>query len=89
MVEHSDLINGLFEIISAIFIIKNIKVLYKDKQVKGVTISPTIFFALWGFWNLYFYPHNGHMLSFYGGIALVLVNSIWVGQAIYYNRKNK
>jgi len=87
--EHSDLINGLFEIVSALFLIKNIRQLYKDKVVKGVTISPIVFFTLWGLWNLYFYPHNGHMLSFYGGIALFLVNATWVGQGIYYNRKNK
>lgn len=87
--EHSDIINGMFELVSALFLIKNIKKLYKDKILKGVAISPTIFFTLWGFWNLYFYPHNNHPFSFLGGIALVLVNSAWVIMAIYYTKKNK
>jgi len=32
---------------------------------------------------------DGQTLSFYGGIFIVTVNTIWVSQMIYYTRKEK
>jgi uncharacterized membrane protein YfcA len=86
---HSDLINGIIEFISSLFVILNIIKLYKDKEVKGVSIICTIFFTSWGIWNIYFYPANKLYLSFIGGLFIALFNSIWVGQMFYYNHKNK
>lgn len=83
-----DLINGSFELFSGIFLWLNVRQLYLDKKIKGVRILPSAFFAMWGFWNLYFYPHLGQWFSFAGGLNIVTANSIWVVQMIYY-RNNK
>lgn len=80
----NDFVNGLFEFISALFLTLNVRRLYKDKEVKGVSIITSTFFFLWGIWNLYFYPKNHLQYSFIGGLFIVLVNSIWVGMMIYY-----
>lgn len=61
--------------------------LYREKQVHGVSWVAVAFFASWGFWNLYYYPHLEQWASFCGGIAIVTVNTIWLAQLIYYSRK--
>ena len=81
-----DLINGLFEVVAGILLSINVRRLYRDKKLYGVSIIPTAFFVMWGYWNLYFYPTVGCMLSFFGGILVVAVNTVWVVQMIYYSR---
>jgi uncharacterized membrane protein YfcA len=83
----ADIINGLFEVFASLFIFLNICKLYKDKQVKGVSIISVIFFTLWSIWNLWFYPSLEQWWSFIGGIGVMITNTFWVCQMVYY-RKN-
>ena len=83
-----DIVNGLFEIIGGFILFLNIMSLYRDKQIKGVSIAPVIFYSAWGYWNLFYYPSLNQWWSFIGGILVVIMNSIWVGMAIYYKRKS-
>lgn len=89
MIIDQDIINSIFEVIGGIVLWLNIKKLYKDKEFKGVSIAPTAFFMLWGYWNLYYYPSLNQWASFWAGCLLVIANTIWVGQMVYYYRKNK
>lgn len=84
-----DLINSLFELFASLFVLNNCRVLYKQKEVKGVSIISTAFFTSWGLWNVFYYPHLGQVLSFYAGIAVLLSNLLWVGMMIYYHNINK
>jgi hypothetical protein len=84
-----DLINGFYEFIGGLLLYRNVYQLYKDKQIKGVSILTTAFFASWGYWNLFYYPSLNQWMSFWGGACVVSANTIWVAQAIYYSRKNK
>ena len=79
-----DLINGIFEFFGAPFIFLSVLRLHKDKCVRGVSWLHAGFFASWGYWNLFYYPHLDQWLSFWGGLALVMVNTVWLGQLIYY-----
>lgn len=85
----ADLINGTYETMGGILLFLNCIRLYKDKEVKGISIFTTAFFASWGFWNLVYYPHLHQWLSFYGGILVVTANTTWVAMAFYYKRKSK
>lgn len=84
-----DIINGTYESCGAIFILTSILKLYKDKKVRGIHWVHTAFFTSWGYWNLYYYPHLNQWISFLGGIGIVIANSIWLFQIIYYLRKEK
>ena len=84
-----DLANGCFEGVAGFMLWFNSRKLYKDKQLKGVHIFPTAFFALWGYWNLFYYPHLNQWVSFAMGINVVLANTVWVALAIYYKKKEK
>lgn len=79
-----DIINGIYEFFGALLLTMSCWRLYRDKEMRGFSPVPTLFFATWGYWNLYFYPSLDQWWSFYGGIAMVLVNSFWLAQMAYY-----
>ena len=84
-----DLVNGTFEMIGGFFILLSIIKLYEDKQVRGISWLHASFFAVWGYWNLFYYPHLEQMWSFWGGVGIVTTNTIWLAQLIYYTRRTK
>lgn len=85
MISWPDVVNGLFETFAGAFIFLHIRQLYKDKQVKGVSIVAAVFFASWGYWNLFYYPHLDQWISFVGGLGVVTMNTIWCAMMIYYS----
>jgi hypothetical protein len=82
-----DLINGAFEAFGGVFIVINIHQLLKDKIVKGIHWGSTIFFTIWGIWNVYYYPFLGQWISFSGGLFIAVANIIWMCLRVYYWRK--
>ena len=52
-----DFVNATFELGGGFLLLWNCLRLYRDKEVKGVSVGVTAFFTLWGYWNLYYYPH--------------------------------
>jgi len=84
-----DLINAGFECSAGILLWMNVIKLYKDKVLRGVAITPTLVFTLWGYWNLYYYPHLNQTLSFLAGILVTIANTTWVVLAIHYYKKGK
>ena len=86
MTSWPDIINGSSELFGAVLLLTNVVRLHRDKFVQGVHWTPTAFFTAWGLWNLFYYPHLGQWFSFVGGLAIVVVNAIWLGQFVYYVR---
>lgn len=84
-----DQINAVFEAGSACLLTLNIRRLYKDKKLAGVSIIPISWFSLWGAWNLIYYSKLEQSLSWTAGIAVFVLNSSWVMLALYYGRKSK
>lgn len=82
-----DIVNGLFELFGAYFIWLHIRQVLKDRAVAGVSIPATVFFAGWGVWNLYYYPHLEQWFSFAGGIAIFVSNAIWIYLLLKYRGK--
>lgn len=82
-----DFINGCLEGFGGLLIGWSIVRLYHDKIVRGVHPLPVTFFACWGFWNLFFYPHLDQRFSFAGGCVMVVFNTAWLLQMLYYKLK--
>ena len=80
-----DHINALFIFCGAGFLFLNVLKIYKDKCLKGYNWLATIFFSSLGIWNLFFFSHLEQWWSFAGTIAIVTVNTFWLGQIFYYN----
>lgn len=84
-----DIVNGLYELLGGIFIWFSVYRLYKDKEIKGISMFTQIFFTTWGWWNLYYYPSLNQWASFVGAVLLAVANLHWIILAIYYINKNK
>lgn len=82
-----DLINGLFEGGGAVLSWFNVKRILRDRQVQGVYWPITGFWSLWGAWNLFYYATLEQRASWWGGLALVLGNTVWVVLAAYFSRR--
>ena len=81
-----DIINGLYELSGAPFIFLSVIKLHREKKVAGISWIHAGFFATWGYWNLFYYPHLNQWFSFIGGVAIVIVNTIWLGQLLFYSK---
>lgn len=85
----NDLINGSFEVLAGFMVLNHCRAVLRDKAVAGVSILSTLFFSLWGVWNLYYYPSLNQWLSFMGGIIIVFANILWVCLLIKYKGSPK
>lgn len=81
-----DLVNGSLELFGGMFLWQNVRQLLKDKEIKGVHWLPTMFFFIWGLWNLFYYPHLNQWFSFIGGLNIVLANGVWVFLMLKYKK---
>jgi hypothetical protein len=88
--ETLDLINSFgFEILSCVFLSLNIWSLYKDKIVKGISLSSAAFYASWSCWNVYYYFALDQSFSFYAGILVAILTSWWILLALWYRHCHK
>jgi hypothetical protein len=85
----SDIINALWELAGALFMLRAIIVILEHKEVRGIEWSTIFFFSSWGLWNTIFYPTNGFFWSWVASIFLCAGNITYLILLIYYSRKNK
>ncbi|MEN6623116.1 MAG: hypothetical protein ABFD50_16410 [Smithella sp.] len=85
----NDIVNGFFELVGGLLCWLNVRKILVDKKIKGVYWPVQLFFAAWGWWNLYYYPSLFQWFSFFGGLFLVLGNTCWVFLAIKFTIKEK
>lgn len=84
-----DKLNGLFELLGGMFITLSCIKLYKDKKVRGVSFIHIAYFTAWGYWNLEYYSHLKQWTSFFGSLAVTLINTLWLAMLIWYVRKER
>ena len=73
----ADVINGAFEFIGSFMCMLHVHKILKDRYWRGISWVPFVFFASWGFWNLFFYSSVDCWLSFYASILLCGVNTFY------------
>jgi len=79
-----DITNGIFEFVGGLFIWLNVRRIYHDKCVHGVSPIATCFFVLWGIWGLFYYPAIGQFWSTVGAVNIVMANTVWVSMMWWY-----
>ena len=82
-----DFTNGVFEALAGWFVLVNCRRVLLDRQVAGVSVWATAFFASWSVWNLYFYPSLGQWLSFAGGLVVGVGNIAYVALLVRFSRR--
>lgn len=81
-----DLLNALFEVAGAAFLLTDCRALYRDKQLRGLYWPGRVFWASWGLWNVIYYTAIGQWLSFYAGLLVLAANTLWCALAWRYSR---
>ena len=81
-----DILNAAFECVGAMFIAADCIKLYFDRQLRGVYWPGRVFWALWGVWNVTYYPSIGQVWSFRAGLAVLAMNALWLMLAWRYRR---
>lgn len=81
-----DIITGLLEGTGALLTMGNVLKLYKQKEVKGVSLAPAVFFTGWGWWNIYFFYSLSQHYALLGAGLMAIVNTVWLGMALCYRR---
>lgn len=80
-----DRINAVFEYVGvAAALFNSFALIWDNGNIAGVSITSQVFFTLWGFWNLYYYPHLGQRASAIAAFALVLANCTWLMLVLAY-----
>ena len=79
-----DTINAVFEGGGALLLCANIRRLWIDKRLAGVSLIPTVWWNLWGIWNVAYYHLLDQPLSFVCGIGVLAANTVWVSLALFY-----
>lgn len=80
-----DLINAIFEAGGAIISLLNVRRLYYDRRISGISWLPIVFFTAWGAWNIWYYDFLLQSISVRCAFCLVLVNSTWLLMLFYYS----
>ena len=81
-----DLDNGGFEICGGIAMANNCRSLYRAKMLRGVSYVSTMFFTVWSLFNLVYFPSLDQPFSFYGGLAIVSANLVYIILMIRYRK---
>lgn len=74
----TDAVNASFEVVGSIAYLLNIRQIMIDKEVKGVSVWPAIFFTTWSLWNTVWYFTLDKPLSLLAAIGMVTVNLWWL-----------
>ncbi len=85
MTDWPDIVNGTLEAAGGFFILLSILRLHKDKVVRGVSWIHVAFFSTWGYWNLFYYWQLDQWWSWYGGIGVVTMNTLWLFQIVWWS----
>lgn len=81
-----DAVNATFLVGGGTLIWMNVYRAWKDKMVTGVSVWPSVWFATWGVWDCYYFPHLGQWLSLVGSIWAVAPNATWL--YLYWRYRN-
>lgn len=79
-----DLVNGAFEALASVAVLLHCRAVRRARLASGVSYVGTGFFATWGLWNCYYYPHLGQWASFSGGVLVTLANGLWLVLIVKY-----
>jgi hypothetical protein len=85
----NDMFNGLLEFSGSIFILNHCYAMFRAKDSSAVSLLATLFFFVWGIWNLHWFRFIQMPYSLYAGICMAAANALWLCMIIYYRIKNE
>lgn len=80
------MVNAGFEAGAGLAVLAHCVRLVEDREARGLSIPAIAFFAVWGVWNLFYYPSLGQFWSLAGGVFVTLANLIYLALLLAYSR---
>lgn len=74
-----------WELGSAALCAMNVMAVRRSRSISGVHWLPTAYFTGWGLYNLWFYAALNLPTAWWAGLAITVVNSVWLGHVAYYS----
>lgn len=85
-----DIVTAIFDIFFVYNGFVNIKKLYKDRDVRGVSLSYWMLCILWNAWSTFVLcPKASLLIAQYLCGILMLQYTVWLTMAFYYRQRNK
>lgn len=84
-----DTITSLFQLGAIAFLLDNIRVILRDKDLKGVSIGMVTFFTVWGYWGIYMFYFLRQPLSMWTNVGIAAAYTVWLALVVFYKRKNR
>lgn len=81
-----DFINGLFEILAGVFVLRHAWATHKAKNSDGISVDAIWFFTAFGLWNIFYYSSLDQMVSFCAGLFVIFANLVWAIQFYKYRK---
>lgn len=79
-----DLINSLFISGAIIAAYLDLRQVWRDRAVRGITAATSVLFTMWPVWDLYYYHCLGQFVSMFACLVLVCMRATWAISAWYF-----
>lgn len=66
----------------------NVRALYRDKTVKGVSIVPTCVFIATNIYEAWYFHHIHQFWAVFGSLSMLVVNLLWIILFLWYGFEN-
>ena len=84
-----DFITSLFQAGAVLFLLLNVRQLWRDKELKGISLWMILYFTLWGYWGIYMFWDLKQYWSMLTNIGIAGAYTVWIGLAAFYKVKNR
>lgn len=82
-----DHVNACFELVGSVLLWLNVRRLWRDRTVLGVSVWPSVFFCTWGLWNLFYYWALHQPVSLAASVGMLAAHFTWLAMAIVFLRR--
>lgn len=86
-VQMIDQVTAVFQLGAVFFLCVNIFQLYKDRELKGISMFMMTFFTVWGYWGIFMFYTLGQPFSMWTNVGIAGAYTVWLGMAIFYKFK--
>ena len=78
-----DYITSAFQAGAVLFLCANIIRLWKDGELKGISIWMMVYFTIWGYWGVFMWADLQQPWSMWTNVGIAVAYTIWLGLALF------
>ena len=86
---NNDLIMAAFQVGSCLFLLLSIFTIFRDRELKGVSVWMIAYFTLWTMYGIFTWYALDQFWSYLTSIMMSILYVIWLALAIFVKTVNK